>query len=105
VTAAPPVWRLQIRIQPRAARTRIVGRHGSAIKVQVHAPPVEGAANAALVDLLAKSLAVPRGSVRIVQGLRGRDKLVEVHAADVGACRDRLDQILQARVDKASPHD
>ena len=103
--AAPHVWRLQIRIQPRAARTRIVGRHGSAIKVQVHAPPVEGAANAALVDLLATSLAVSRSNVRIVQGLRSRDKLVEVHVDNVAACRDRLDQILQARVDKAPPHD
>ena len=99
--ASPPTLvRLQIHLQPRAARTRIVGRHGAAIKVQVQAPPVDGAANAALIDLLAALLAVPRRTVRIIQGTTGRDKVVEIDATDPAACRARLDALLSPRVDK-----
>jgi uncharacterized protein (TIGR00251 family) len=97
---AVAVLRLQIHLQPRAARTRIAGRHGAAIKVQVHAAPVDGAANAALLDLLAETLAVPRHALHIVRGVRSREKVVEVYAADLGACRRRLDDALQPRVDK-----
>ena len=97
--------RLQIHLQPRAAHNRVVGRHGEAIKVQVHAAPVEGAANAALVDLLAEVLAVPRRAVRIVQGSTRRDKLVEIESADPAACRRRLHAALQPRVDKREGRD
>lgn len=93
-------FRLQVHLQPRAARTRIVGQYGNAIKMQVHAPPVDGAANAAVIDVLAAALAVPRRAVRIVSGKTSRDKLVEIEAADPSACRQRLDALLQPRVDK-----
>lgn len=92
--------RLQIHLHPRAARNRIAGRHGDAIKVQVHAPPVGGAANAALVELLADTLGVPRRAIRILQGTTGRDKLVEIQSADLAACRRRLDEALECCVDK-----
>lgn len=96
----PAALRLQIHLQPRAAQDRIVGWHGSALKVQVHAPPVEGAANAALVELLATTLAVPRRAVRILQGHTSRSKVVEIGSSDPTACRQRLDAALQALVDK-----
>lgn len=91
--------RLRIHLQPRAARTQIVGRHGEALKVQVHAPPVGGAANAALVDLLAQVLGLPRRAIRILHGATGRDKLVEVECPDPAACLAQL----SARVDKEKP--
>jgi len=94
----PGTLRLQIHVQPRAARTRIVGRHGDAIKVQVHAPPAEGAANSAVIDLLAETLGVARRAVHIVRGRSSREKLVEIHADDPAACRQRLDALLQARL-------
>jgi uncharacterized protein len=97
--------RLQVHLQPRAAHTRIVGRHGAAIKVQVHAAPVDGAANLALVELLAQLLDVPKRAVRIVQGATSRDKLVEIDSADLAACRRRLDAVLPPRVDKAGRGD
>ncbi len=93
----PGTLRLQIHVQPRAAQTRIVGRHGDAIKVQVHAPPAEGAANSAVIDLLAETLGVARRAVHIVRGRSSRDKLVEIQADDPAACRQRLDVLLQAR--------
>ncbi len=92
----PTALRLQIHLQPRAAQTRIVGRHGDALKVQVHAPPVGGAANAALVALLADTLRLPRRAIRILRGTTGREKLVEVDCPDPAACLKQL----HARVDK-----
>jgi uncharacterized protein (TIGR00251 family) len=92
----PTALRLQIHVQPRAARDRIAGRHGDAIKVQVRAAPVAGAANAALVDLLAHTLAVPRGAIRIIHGATGRHKLVEVQAPDPDVCRQRLAEALRS---------
>lgn len=96
-----PALRLQIHLQPRAARSRIVGLHGDALKVQVHAPPVDGAANAALVELLAQTFGVPRRAVRILRGSTSRNKVVEIDCPDAVACRRRLDAVLAARVDKA----
>ena len=101
MAGAEGVWRLQVHVQPRASRTRIVGRHGDALRVQVQAPPVGGAANAALVELLAETLGVPRQAVRVRHGQSGRDKLVEVDTDDAVACRQRLEAFLAACVDKA----
>ncbi len=95
-------WRLQIQLQPRASQNRIVGRHGDVLKVQVHAPPVEGAANAALIELLAAALAVPRRAVRIIRGATSRTKLIEVDLDGVTAAF-RLEKALEARVDKQKP--
>jgi uncharacterized protein (TIGR00251 family) len=70
--------RIAVRVQPRASRTEIAGAYGDAVKIRVAAPPVDGAANVELIAFLAKRLGVPKSSVRIVRGDRGRDKLVEV---------------------------
>ena len=70
--------RLALRVAPGARRTEIVGRHGAAWKVRVAAPPEGGRANAAVCELLAEALAVPRRSVAIVWGRGSKDKLVEV---------------------------
>jgi uncharacterized protein (TIGR00251 family) len=60
------VVRFRVHVQPRASRTEIVGRHGAALKVRLHAPPVDGAANDELISFLAKALGVSRRAVRIV---------------------------------------
>lgn len=80
--------RFAVRVSPRASRGAIVGLHGEALKVSLAAPPVEGQANAALCELLAKALKVPKSNVHIVQGERSRTKTVRVsgvRAADVRA--------------------
>lgn len=92
--------RLAVRVQPRSSRNRVVGTHGEAVKVQVTAPPVEGAANEAVVAVVAEWLGVARRAVAIVQGLSGRDKVVEVTAADPLGLGARVDAALRGLVDK-----
>lgn len=63
---------------PRARQTEFAGERDGALLVRLAAPPVEGAANAALVDFLAAALDLPRRSIRIVSGERSRHKRVAI---------------------------
>ena len=81
---------IRVHVQPGAARSRIVGTHGDALKVQVHARPVDGAANHALVAVVAEALAVRPARVSLVGGAHGRDKRVAVDGLDVATARARL---------------
>ncbi|HVN83976.1 MAG TPA: DUF167 family protein [Candidatus Binatia bacterium] len=85
--------RLRVRLQPRASRDRIVGLHGTALKAQVTAPPVEGAANAALEQLVAQAVGVGRSSVRVISGITSREKVVEVATLDSVAIARRLERL------------
>lgn len=71
-------WLLTVRVQPAAARSAVAGVMGDALKVRVATPAIEGRANAELTRLIADLLHVRQRSVRIVQGDRGRTKLIEV---------------------------
>ena len=79
--------RFSVHVQPRASRDEIVGLHGTALKVRLRAPPVEGAANDALVALFADRLEVSRRSVRVVAGATSRGKLVEIDGTTEAAVR------------------
>ena len=81
------VIRVSVHVQPRATRSEVVGLHGSALKVRLHAPPVDGAANEALVEMMADVLGVPRRAVRIVAGLSSRAKTVEIDGTTESAVR------------------
>jgi uncharacterized protein (TIGR00251 family) len=70
--------RLAVHVQPRASRTAIDGQHGNALKIRVAAPPVDGAANEALVRFLAEVLDRPRSAVQLTAGAGSRRKTVEV---------------------------
>jgi uncharacterized protein (TIGR00251 family) len=78
VTERAGAVRFSVHVQPRSSRAGIDGLHGEALKLRVNAPPVDGAANAAVVEMLADALGVPRRAVRIVAGDSSRSKLVEV---------------------------
>jgi len=69
---------LAVRVIPRARKTEIAGTREDALLVRLAAPPVEGAANEALIEFLADRLHVARRAVRIVSGERGRAKRVAV---------------------------
>lgn len=77
--------RFSVRVQPRAARSEVCGVHGEALRIRLAAPPIDGAANEALVDLLAEVLEVPRRAVTIVSGASSRNKLVQVEGIASGA--------------------
>ena len=79
--------RVDVHVQPRASRSEIVGLHGAALKVRLHAPPVDGAANEPLVRLLAERLGVPRRSVHVVAGTTSRAKTVEIEGTTEEAVR------------------
>jgi len=81
---------IQVQVVPRASRERVGPLQGERVKVQITAPPVDGAANEALVALIAKALGVPRRQVRIIAGERGRRKTVRVD----GARRAALDALV-----------
>ncbi len=69
---------LQVHVQPNAKRNEIAGLHGAELKVRLHAPPVDGKANAELIEFLSERLGVPRSAVEILRGESGRSKQVLV---------------------------
>jgi uncharacterized protein (TIGR00251 family) len=82
--------RFAVHVQPRASRTEVAGVHGDALKVRLQAAPVEGAANAALIALLAEVLGVPERGVTILGGATARLKRVAIAGISAVAVRDRL---------------
>ena len=69
---------LELLVQPRASRTRVVGEHDGRLKIQLAAPPVDGEANAALLAFLADALGVKRADVALLAGESGRRKRVRI---------------------------
>jgi len=67
-----------VKVHPRAKRNAITGEVGDALKVALTAPPVDGKANEACIELFAKLLKVPRSSVTIASGQTSRNKLIRV---------------------------
>jgi uncharacterized protein (TIGR00251 family) len=69
---------LDVRVIPRAAKSEIAGTRDNALLVRLNAPPVDGAANEALIEVIAKALRVPRRNVSIVTGATSRTKRLRV---------------------------
>jgi uncharacterized protein (TIGR00251 family) len=86
----PRVSSLDVRVIPRAPRTRVDGTRGGAILIRLAAPPVDGAANEALIAFLSDALSLPRRSIRIVSGEKSRDKRVAIEGLDDATVRTRL---------------
>lgn len=76
-----------VRVTPRASASAVGGERDGALLVRVSAPPVEGKANDAVVELLAKALGLPRSAVRLEQGAAARTKRVSVPLAAEAAVR------------------
>jgi len=70
--------RIEIKAVPNAPKSAVVGWLGDALKVKVHAPPVEGKANQALCEFLAAELDLPKRAVRLLQGDTSRKKVLEI---------------------------
>lgn len=74
---ADGVW-LSLKVQPRASRNEIGEALGAELKVKVTAPPVDAAANEALVRFLAEVLGCPRGAVQLMRGQTARHKQIRI---------------------------
>jgi uncharacterized protein (TIGR00251 family) len=84
---------LDLHIQPGAKKTEIVGLHGAALKIRLAAPPVDGKANAALLEFLAEKVGARRTALELVSGQTSRTKRVRVD----GVAADALRALLQAK--------
>lgn len=83
--------RISVYVQPRASKTVVAGMHDGCVKIKLAAPPVDGAANTALIEFVADQLGIAKSRVRITAGLTSRKKVVE---AD-GVTAEQLTNVLQ----------
>jgi uncharacterized protein len=91
--AAPDEVTLSVRIQPRASKNEAVRLENGGLKIRLTAPPVDGAANEALVKFLADRFSVAKSQVEIVSGHTSRDKIVRV----VGVSNADAESLLLSR--------
>ncbi len=85
---------LPVRAQPRARRPGVLGEQNGALKVGVSAPPEDGRANRALVELLAEVLGLRRAQVELLAGATSRDKKFLLRTASRPAIEQRLASLL-----------
>lgn len=90
ITAAESGAAFPVRVIPRASRNEIEGVTGNALKVRVTAPPVEGAANDALIELLAETLKIRKSQVEIVAGQSSQQKMVSITGLKPSEVDERL---------------
>jgi uncharacterized protein len=81
---------LLIKLQPRSSRNEIGAPLGGELKIKVTAPPVESAANEALLDLLSQRLDCPRSALQILRGHASRHKAVSIRGLERGEIVQRL---------------
>jgi uncharacterized protein (TIGR00251 family) len=83
---------LTIRIQPRASRNGIVMMEDGGLKIRLTAPPVDGAANEALIKFLAETLVVSKSQVQIVTGHSAREKIIRIDGMSLQEAKQLLIQ-------------
>ena len=77
--AQPDGVLLSVKLQPRASKNEIGAPLGDELKIKVTAPPVDAAANEALVKLLAEKLVCARSRVELIRGHKSRHKVIKLH--------------------------
>ena len=78
LTETPTGVRVEIEVKVRASQSRVLGIKANRLSVALAAPPVDGAANAALIETLAEFFDLPRRQIRLIAGERSRRKVVEL---------------------------
>ncbi len=81
---------IDVLVVPRASRTRVVGLHGDRLRIQLAAPPVDGAANQRLIELIAEQVGIPRSAVLIARGETGKRKTLRLRGTSTDAVRHAL---------------
>jgi len=82
---------VNIRVTPNAKHDEITGPHGDGVRIRLRAPAVDGKANKALIEFLAKTFGIPRSAVQIRGGDKSRNKRVEL----LGPTREKIRSIFQ----------
>ena len=90
---------LAVRAQPGAKKTAIAGVYGEGpaaqLKIAVHAPPLEGRANQALIAFLAETFGLPKNAVELVSGELSRSKVIMLRGVTADKAKKTLDDLLQ----------
>ncbi len=81
---------LLVLVQPRASRTKVVGEHDGRLKIALSAPPVDGEANAALIEFVSDALDVKKASVALIEGDTSRRKRLRVVGVTAETARASL---------------
>lgn len=81
---------IRVRVHPKARRERISGVLGDALKLELTAPPTDGAANEACVRFFAEFLKVPRSSVTIAAGLSSRNKVIRIAGGNAATVEEKI---------------
>ena len=85
---------LRVQVSPGAGRSAVTGRHGDALRVRVAAPPVDGRANAAVVELLATELGLKSADVTVTSGATSRAKRIRLAGLDPDEADNALERLL-----------
>jgi uncharacterized protein len=85
---------LQLHVQPRAKRSEIAGVHGGALKLKITAPPVDDAANRAVIQYFSAALGIPKSSIQIVSGLKSREKKLQIRGLSLSDFLSRLKETI-----------
>jgi hypothetical protein len=86
------VW-MHVRVQPKASRNQLRVAPDGRIRIWLTSPPVDGAANKALLAYLVKTLGLPRGAVQLSKGLKSRDKMLVVSGVGLETLQSRLNEM------------
>lgn len=84
--------RLHLFIQPKASKNEVIGPHNGEIKIKITSPPVDGEANAGLIEFLSKLFKIPKRDIKLTKGETNRHKVVEL----VGISLEKAQELLKA---------
>jgi uncharacterized protein len=74
---------VRLHVLPRAKRGELAGLHNGALKVKVMAPPVENAANRAIIDFFSELLGISKSNLKILAGTKSREKLLQIKGLSI----------------------
>jgi uncharacterized protein (TIGR00251 family) len=90
IRETPAGLEIRLHVQPRAKRCEISGTYDRALKVKVSTPPVDNAANRAIIDFLSTQLGIPKSNLHITSGLKSRDKIIQIKGLSVSSFLERI---------------
>lgn len=94
---------LRVHAQPGAGRSAVIGRYGDAVKIRIAAPPVDGRANAALAEFLAKELGLDRSGIELLSGDKSRNKRFRLGGLDPDTAEEALERLVAQAGRDAGP--